>query len=224
MTSCSVLGLASLAAGLALASPASAFEPEEPSPPPRAPFVEPPPQELGDFRDTRLAVSYGAGGYSTTRHGSGSVRDAWSLYLDHSWSSGLPGLLWSVGLDADLAKTNLARDGSTLYLLSADLGLGYGIPAGYNLQIELLPYVELVSAAVDHPFSNSVAWGAGAGGGAKVTVAYTFDSGLQLSVVGGYSLRWVELSGSCSSCATPGYADDVVMQVGRAGLAVGKRF
>ena len=214
-----------LAGGIAaFQSPARAFEPEEPAPPEPAPFQEPPPPPPAAFRDTRLAVTYGAGVFSTSTHGSGVEKNAWSIHLDHSWSSGLPGFFWSVGLEGSLATTSLARPGSTLYLLDANLGYGYGIPITYNLQAELLPYVELVSAAIDHPFSTTVADGYGFGGGGKLTLAYTFDSGLQLSAVGGYSARWIVLAGDCATCAVSGYSDHAVAQVGRGGLAIGKRF
>jgi hypothetical protein len=206
------------------AADARAFEPEEPSPPEPAPFTEPPLMKPAAFSDVRLSLAYGGGHYSPATHPSGAVGNAASVHLDYSWSSGLPGLIWSIGLDAGSAKTDLALPGSTLYLLSPSLGLGYGIPVTYNFQIELLPYAEFVSVAVDHPFSSSVAWGAGAGGGAKVTLAYTFDSGLQLAAVGGYSLRWFHLGGDCTGCSTPHYSDDVTVQVGRAALAIGKRF
>lgn len=216
--------LAVVVALAAVAADARAFEPEEPSPPAPAPFIEPPAPQPGAFGDLRLAVSYGAGHVATGAHGSGPVRSAASLHLDYVWSSRLSGLLWAVGLEAGFAKSDLAHPGSTLYLLDPSLSIGYGIAVDYNFQVELLPYVELIATAVDRPFSSSIAWGTGAGGGAKVALTYTFDAGVQLSAAGGGSLRWFHLSGDCASCASPQYSDQVTMAVGRATLAIGKRF
>ena len=179
----------------------------------------PPPQPTRavEFSDWRIGALGGVGAFSAGAS-NGSVRDSWLFKIDHVWSSGLPGLLWSIGVDFDISHSDLVTTSSTLYANAASLGLGYGFPFTPRFQIELLPYVELVGAAINHPYSSSTAWGAGGGFGGRLTLAYTFDSLVQISVLGGYSLRWLSLSGDS------GYKSDVTAQLAAGGVSLGKRF
>ncbi|HEX3760220.1 MAG TPA: hypothetical protein VHW23_15995 [Kofleriaceae bacterium] len=204
-------------------APPPAFSPEEPPrPPPPTPFAFP---DAKDFRDLRLSISTSASGeYTTSSSQSGATRSAWSMRLDRTASSGLPGFVWSIGLTLDLTASDFVKPGSTMYGMAGDLGFGYGVALGHYWQLELMPYGEFAAVAVDQPFSSATAWGNGWGLGGRATIAYTFDSGTQLAASASYAMRWLQLDGDCMSCATPGYHGQVTLQSAAIGLVLGKRY
>jgi hypothetical protein len=197
---------------LFVARAAAAFEPEEPSPPEPAPYFDPPEEPFGSFGDLRVLASYGLGSIS-----SGSIHSDLAVRVHYQWSGGLPGVLWSLGFEFEFISSDLAHANSTLYLDGFDFGIGYGVPLTHNVQLELLPYVELLGAAIDNAFSNSVAWGWGFGATARAALVATLDSGLQMGLAGSYSLRTFVLNGDT-------YNGNPESQLQTLTLILGKRF
>ncbi|HEX8111190.1 MAG TPA: hypothetical protein VF516_25845 [Kofleriaceae bacterium] len=221
------------------AAPAPApFTPESPPRPPRPPpFVFP----AGDFRDIRLTLfRTSRGGYSESAVDSpspsqsssmsGSMSNGTGLRFERTASSGFPGLVWSLGLDFDLTTGGVVKPHTTLYSMAAQLAFGYGVPLGHYVQVELVPYGEVVGDAIDHPFSSQVAWGSGVGVGGRLQVLYTVDTGMQLGIAADYNFRWLSLAGSCDGCTTTGgfavtsYNASVTTAQASIGLVVGKRY
>lgn len=204
------------------ATPAPLPEPELTSPPERAVFV--PPSGPNDFKDVRIAVGMGLGGSFSSGMQTGSLTGAFALHVDRVWSSDLPGLVWSLGLDLDRAEGNIAHSGAVLDNMAIHLGVGYGFVIGDDVQVELGPVVEGDGAALDEPFSSSTAWGNGWGVGGRLAIHYTAISGLEIGGVAGYAMRWFSLAGDCTPCTTPGFSADVTTTSASLAVSVGRRY
>jgi hypothetical protein len=199
-----------------------------------APVAPPPPPEPDlpmptSFSDTRLALFTGlSGNYSGTDSGtssvpSGGVGSMWMVRVDHAWSNAMPGIMWVAGLGFDVMDSDLVHASSSLYSGAATAGIGYVIGVTPRIQVELVPYIEFVAVAIDHPFSSAEAWGNGGGVGARFSVVYTARSGLQVGVTGGYSYRFFHLAGTCSDCPIMPYDSDTSLSAASLGVSIGRR-
>jgi hypothetical protein len=206
------------------------------------PELQPPtrPAELhsddGDrsFTDLRLSVTAGiASGYTADIRPivgdghlaqSGDWRGTFALHADVVRSRGLApwgGLVWSMGADFSRSQSDLVGPDSTLLLVSVSGALGYAIPFGRHVQLELLPFASFGGALLDDHLKGAApdaanGWALAVGG--RASLAVTLDSGLQLAATGGYSATWLDLSRESY------YRVAIESRGFSAGAIVGKRF
>lgn len=148
--------------------------------------------DLGGFVDLRLGYATLGTAYSAD-YGNVDTDDNWDtahrLNLDWVGSLGLSktgGVLWGLGgtWQHDSGKLPTAENTTFQYWVVRGQ-LGYGLPIGQRLQLEILPYAGFGKSYLD---IDNVGSGADAlwEVGVNANILYTWDNGFQAGLQGGF--------------------------------------
>lgn len=160
----------------------------------------------GGFNDLRVGWIGGASAFSLTYDDqsfntvteTGSYDSGARVSIEWVGSPGLsPGGGWMLGvMGAFQSNTGETDSGGTvdLTLWTLDLQLGYAVPIGRPLQIELLPFIGLggIEGTITGPGGDEQPGGFVFDYGVRVNAVYTFDGGFQIGLTGG----WIGYNGT----------------------------